>query len=135
MNSCPCGSKKDYTACCEVFIQKKASAPTPEALMRSRYTAYTQANMDYILRTMRPPASVGFEPLSAYQWAKSVCWLKLKVVSATKINSADTMTNNQGFVEFIAYFQENNKKQTIHELSEFHLIDSEWFYVDGKILK
>lgn len=53
MNDCPCGSKISYSSCCGLYHSAKAIAPTPEALMRSRYTAYTQANFDYIKATMR----------------------------------------------------------------------------------
>ncbi|NET48064.1 MAG: hypothetical protein F6K09_04910 [Merismopedia sp. SIO2A8] len=39
-NSCPCGSLRPYSSCCESFLLGTAIAPTAEALMRSRYTAY-----------------------------------------------------------------------------------------------
>ena len=61
MTTCPCGSKKNYADCCQPFIELKKIPETPEQLMRSRYTAYTQANMDYIVRTMRGKAAADFD--------------------------------------------------------------------------
>jgi SEC-C motif-containing protein len=38
---CPCGSdNKKYTDCCGRYLDGGEAAPTAEALMRSRYTAY-----------------------------------------------------------------------------------------------
>lgn len=93
--------------------------------MRSRYTAYTQANIDYISRTMKGPAKKHFNPQSASEWAKHVEWLRLEVK-----NTSTQPT--KGFVEFIAYFKDEGKIKTLHEMSEFHLKNGEWYYVDGK---
>lgn len=125
MTNCPCGTQKSYDACCGLFISGKQKASSPETLMRSRYTAYTKANIDYIQNTMRPPASNEFNPIEAYQWARRVQWKKLDVL---RVSPFDT----KGWVEFIAYFIEEDQPQQIHETSEFHFIDNTWFYVNGK---
>lgn len=125
MQICPCGTQKDYAECCGVFIEGQKKPLTPEALMRSRYSAYTQANIDYILRTMKSPAADRFDAKSAENWAKRVEWLKLEVKVAF-------MQREKGFVEFIAYFKEEGKIHTLQEVSEFHLENDEWYYVDGK---
>ena len=65
MKSCPCGSQKQYEQCCGPFLDGRAIAPTAEALMRSRYTAYTknavlgslhvsQISGDFELSTAKP---------------------------------------------------------------------------------
>lgn len=125
MYYCPCGSKKRYANCCEPIVHGFKPAQTPEQLMRSRYSAYTQANVEYILKSMKPPASDGFDLESARQWSANVKWLGLKVLK-TKTNK------DKGYVEFIAHFSEAGKKSYIHEISEFHKINNEWYYVDGK---
>ena len=38
--NCPCCSGKIYEECCAPFHRKEKHAPTAEALMRSRYSAY-----------------------------------------------------------------------------------------------
>ncbi len=125
MKDCPCGTHKSYDACCGRFIAGTQLPSTPEELMRSRYTAYTQANVDYIAGTMKSPALDHFNPHSAREWAERVEWLKLDVITTSA-------QENKGYVEFLAHFYDNKKKYAIHELSEFHRIDGVWFYVDGK---
>ena len=95
--------------------------------MRSRYTAYSQANIDYIQRTMRGPALINFDPKAAYQWALQVKWLGLKVISAPKVAENAKI----GFVEFIASFLEQDHQRCIHERSEFHFLEDRWFYITG----
>lgn len=129
INNCPCGSQIQYSECCEPFLINKRFPVSAEQLMRSRYTAYTQALVDYIAQTMRGKAALGFDKVSAKTWASSVIWLNLDVINSYS-NDAGT-----AFVEFSAIFlQKNNKLQEIHELSEFKFINGNWYYVDGKNL-
>ncbi|MCS5574781.1 MAG: SEC-C metal-binding domain-containing protein, partial [Pseudomonadales bacterium] len=39
---CPCESGQIYDKCCGLFLAGMGFAPTAEALMRSRYTAYVE---------------------------------------------------------------------------------------------
>jgi SEC-C motif-containing protein len=125
MSNCPCGSNKNNSKCCSIYINGKRKPETPEQLMRSRYTAYTQANIGYIRETMKAPALNNLHPESAKEWAKTVEWLELKIIY-TSIDKA------KGYVEFIAYFNEHGKKNCIYEISEFHQLDGQWYYVDGE---
>jgi SEC-C motif domain protein len=128
MNKCPCDSKKDYEDCCEPYISGQLLPPSPEALMRSRYTAYSQANITYIANTMKGKASHNFNQEEAYQWAKQSTWLGLQILKAPPISTQD----NIGFVEFVAHYQFQGKKQYIHEISKFHKEKNKWYYVAGK---
>lgn len=94
--------------------------------MRSRYTAYTQANISYIIQTMKSPASDNFDALEARKWARRVKWKKLIVLNCSVQDAI-------GYVEFRAYYSYEQQAQILHELSEFHLIDDVWFYVTGKL--
>ncbi len=123
MSQCPCGSGQPYEACCGQYLEKGVIPPSPEALMRSRYTAYTQANVDYIEKTMRGPAQRKFNAKDAKQWALSARWDGLEVVSAPAPES-DT-----GFVTFIARFTLNNEPDAIYERSEFEKVDGRWYYL------
>ena len=67
MALCVCDSGKLSNACCDLYISGQKPAPNPESLMRSRYTAYTQANIDYIVATMRGAALDGFNLEEAAQ--------------------------------------------------------------------
>ena len=124
MELCPCGSSKNYNQCCEPFITAIKLPHTPEELMRSRYSAYTRANIDYIANTMKAPANLDFNPVEAKSWAAEVKWLKLEVVAATQ-------DENEGTVEFIAQYSHEGKKYVLHEVSLFRRDDNQWYYVDG----
>lgn len=125
---CPCGTGKHYDNCCGAFIEKQNLPATPEELMRSRYTAYSQANIDYIVATMTSPASDDFDKEEARQWATKIAWLKLEVLKSGQ-------DGDKGMVEFRAHYAANGKQHAMHEISEFHLVDGQWFYVDGDLPK
>ena len=127
-NLCPCGSKLEYSNCCQSFIESKLLPSTPEQLMRSRYTAYSQANINYIQETMRGDALQDFDAVDAKEWAQSIKWLKLEVIRSSM--SAE----DKGLVEFIAYYRYQNKKHQLHEISQFELINQRWYYT-GQIHK
>jgi SEC-C motif-containing protein len=125
---CPCKSEKEYAQCCEPFIAENQLPDTPEQLMRSRYTAYTQANIDYIIATMKDAALKDFDKASAKQWAESVTWVKLKVLHAY----IDSAIPDTGFVEFKAYYRYKKQMHVMHEFSEFKKLNHQWFYVGAK---
>lgn len=126
MKQCPCGSTLDYLICCNPYLDNKTTPPTPEALMRSRYTAYTLANIDYIKKTMHGKPLVNFNEQEAMRWAQSVYWLGLRVIRSWQ-DSEDS-----GFVEFIASYLDNGSVKIMHETSEFLKINDGWFYIDGQ---
>lgn len=128
MTNCPCGSNKLYLDCCGAFITGKAIPATPEELMRSRYTAYSKANIDYIIKTMKGPAAKDYNKKEAEQWAKTVLWLGLEVLGSR-------LEDKRGWVEFIAHYSFAGKKEQIHELSEFHQEGGYWYYVDGELYR
>lgn len=90
--------------------------------MRSRYTAYTQANMDYIQHTMRDSALANFDAKDAKTWAKSVKWLRLEVIKSS-VNGDD------GHVEFKAYYSYQHKVSILHENSQFRREEGKWYYI------
>jgi SEC-C motif domain protein len=126
MGTCPCGSNKKYNTCCEPYIIGKKIPSSPEQLMRSRYSAYTLANVNYIKKTMSGKAAIGFNESNAKEWASRVSWIGLSV------NNTYNDTSTKGFVDFSAKFIDDGKLQAIEELSEFILENGKWFYVDGK---
>jgi SEC-C motif domain protein len=125
MTNCPCCSDKDYAVCCEPFIEDKSIPPTPEALMRSRYTAYTQANMAYIKKTMKGKVLRAFNATDAKQWALTSTWQGLEIIEAPKVKDDDTI----GFVTFVAKYLDGNEPQELYEHSEFSKEGGRWFYV------
>lgn len=130
MNKCPCGKNLTYYQCCSLYIDQKQRPASPEILMRSRYTAYTKANIAYIIATMKGKPLIDFDPAEASLWAQSVKWRQLKIISSFP----EKTTEDEGWVEFKAVFNEKGKNQVIHECSKFQRIKGQWFYVGGDYL-
>ena len=118
---CPCGSTKDFDQCCGPVIAGQPAA-SPEALMRSRYTAFTKGNIDHLVHTLAPEALKDFNQEDSKTWAEQAQWIKLEIRKADDRN-----------VEFVAHFKMNGKVQYHHELASFAQVDGVWKYVDGII--
>jgi SEC-C motif-containing protein len=116
--SCPCGSGRPYANCCEPW-HHGSPAPTAEALMRSRYTAYVLNLHDYLLATWhestRPP-SLEDSPTR---------WLGLAVKQHVQ------QDDNHATVEFVARFRADGRGHRLHEVSRFVREGARWYYVDG----
>jgi SEC-C motif domain protein len=123
---CPCGGSA-YSACCGRYIDDEEVAPTAEALMRSRYTAYTLRREDHVLATWHTstrPASLSLADDSETKW------LGLDVKRHV-IDAADT---NRAIVEFVARFKVGGgRAERLHEVSRFVCENGRWFYLDGEI--
>ncbi len=126
MSLCACGSKYHYSSCCASYLLGEKAPDTPEALMRSRYTAYTKADVDYIRKTMQGAALEDFNAADTAAWARRVTWVDLQVLNAPEAIDAI------GQVEFIARFVEGGRVYSIHETSHFLLDNGGWFYIDGE---
>lgn len=131
MSKCPCGTNKEFASCCEPFLKGKAKPPTAEALMRSRYAAFTVADIDYIEKTTDPSTRSTFDRAGTLEWAKQSEWLGLDIVS-TKDGGEDDQT---GLVEFIAKFRIEGNDHAHHERSDFRKRDGQWYFVDGKLVQ
>ncbi|QXP67623.1 YchJ family protein [Polaribacter sp. AHE13PA] len=115
---CPCNPSKLYVDCCKKAHQNIHTVATPEILMRSRYSAFVMANIDYLQKshhsTTRPS---NLEKKEILTWTKSVEWVKLDVLEST-----------ENTVEFKAYFYENGSLNLIHENSFFSKENDHWVY-------
>ena len=120
MTSCPCGTGLPDVACCLRYLQGEA-APTPEALMRSRYTAYALGNTAYLLATWHPRTRPSRLDLDA-----ALLWRGLRVTSAT-----GGLLDPSGAVTFEAAYDDGGRPGVLHETSHFAREDGRWLYVDG----
>lgn len=119
--NCYCGSGKPFSTCCEPYITEKEKAPTAEALMRSRYSAYAVCNASYLWLTTAPKERRHHSKTAILEWAKSNQWIKLEVLKATETT-----------VEFKAYYIDYNLEAQIHhENSRFINQGGNWYYLDG----
>ena len=131
MPSCPCGSGHPYSRCCGRFIGGAETPPTAEALMRSRYSAYVGNAIDYLGDTLDPDHRDDWDRDATRRWSEGAEWLGLEIVSTDAGQPGD----DQGWVEFVATFKEDDKVQRHHERSRFGWRDGRWYYVDGVVPK
>jgi SEC-C motif-containing protein len=129
MKNCPCGSGREYSACCETYIKGRAKAPTAEALMRSRYSAYVEHEIDYIINTCVNRDEDGIDHKSTRDWSEKSKWLGLKIVSTEKGGISD----KKGTVEFEATYERDGLKDIHHETAKFKKENDEWLYEEGTI--
>jgi SEC-C motif domain protein len=122
---CPCDSGRNYAGCCAP-LHAGEPAPSAEALMRSRYSAYVMRLSDYLLDSWHPttrPESMAFDR------ADTTRWLGLEVKGHAEI-AADMAS-----VEFVARWREGgHRAQRLHEISRFERVKGRWLYVNGEIL-
>jgi SEC-C motif-containing protein len=130
MKTCPCGSGRDYSECCEQYISGKADAPTAEALMRSRYTAYVVHDIDYIVDTCIKDDEHDIDVQQTRDWSEKSEWLGLKIINTNKGAASD----NEGIVEFTAEYKTGGFKDIHHEIAAFKKVNDMWFYDEGQIV-
>jgi len=123
MSACPCGSGLAYPACCGRW-HAGAAAPTAEALMRSRYSAFVLGLAPYLLATWHASTRPGTLDLDE---AGATKWLGLE------IKRAGQQDENHATVEFVARYRIAGRGHRLHELSRFVREDGRWFYVDGDV--
>ena len=126
MSDCPCGSGLPYEACCGPVHAGAVPAASPEALMRSRYSAYVRGDIDYLHDTLHPDSRADHDREAARRWASQSEWLGLDI-RGTEPGSGD----DEGFVEFVAKFRERGVLRQHHERSRFARLGGRWYYVDG----
>ncbi len=125
--SCSCGSCGAYASCCGRFIDQGVLPETAEQLMRSRYTAYTQANEAYLLVTWHPSTRPAALDLAA---EKDLTWLGLNI---TRVVDGG-VNDEQGEVCFVARWRVGGGR--VHrqqECSRFVREQGRWLYVDGDV--
>ena len=124
---CHCKSTKVYALCCRPIILGQIPARTAEELMRSRYSAYCIADVDYLMQSHHTSTRPIKDKSSILRWTKSVSWLGLQIIS----KKAGGPTDNEGWVEFKATYLENGLLQCIHEHSYFVKEKGLWYYQSG----
>ena len=131
LKPCPCGHALPYARCCGRWHAGEA-APSAEALMRSRYTAYTLGLEDYLLRTWHPDTRPTILNL---QQDQAVKWLGLTIVRHGLLpKQAADILSDEAEVEFIARYKVQGKAEKLHELSRFVRQTGHWLYLDGQFL-
>lgn len=125
--ACPCGSGRPYTACCGRFIEMGKAPQTAEELMRSRYTAFTQANEPYLLSTWHESTRPDSLELDQTEPTK---WLGLRI---DRVQDGG-LNDENGEVCFVARWRiGGGPAQRLEECSRFVRVEGRWHYLDGTI--
>lgn len=121
---CPCGGMPagaSLVDCCGPLVRDGVLAETPEALMRSRYTAFALRDADHLWRTWHPTTRpVDVSDLDGVTW------------SGLRILDAPPADGDAGSVTFVATFvTDDGRRGEVREHSLFARRAGRWFYVDG----
>jgi len=111
---CPCGTGLPYPECCGRFHAGEP-APTAEALMRSRFSAFAVGDAAYLLATWHPstrPADLELDDAR---------WYRLDILGRSRGGPLDTT----GTVEFEAFHRGGSQR----EHSAFVREAGRWYYV------
>ena len=126
--ACPCQSELKFKRCCRPLLDGSAAA-SPEALMRSRYTAYATGDAAHIMATTHahsphfsPDSDAWKEELEAF--CGSTGFEGLEVVSSR-------VEGDRGWVEFVASLSKSGKPALMTEHSEFQRVEGRWLYLYG----
>ena len=125
---CPCGSGRRAKGCCGKVLDGEPAA-TPEALMRSRYTAYATGAVGHVMRTTAPESPHARPDPVAWQrelveYCEAVDFLGLTVLSAEEHGAV-------GRVQFHAKLAAHGRDLSFTEESTFVKRDGRWLYVSG----
>jgi len=126
--NCPCGSEHDYSDCCLPVIKGERAAATAEALMRARYTAYSQVEMDFLQTTVHPDFRQDEDSDGARDWAENSEWHGLEILTTTAGGQDDEV----GEVEFVASYTYSGEDKQYHEVAAFRRSEGAWFFTEGR---
>jgi SEC-C motif-containing protein len=129
MPQCHCGSELPFEECCQPIILRTKPAPTAEALMRARYSAYVIGDIAYLNDSLAPDERHDFDPEQAKAWSKNSTWLGL-AIHAVKDGGENDQT---GQVDFTASYEYQGARQDHRELASFKRLDGVWHYTDGRM--
>ena len=128
MSGCACGSGRGFDQCCGPIIAGQPAA-TAEALMRSRYTAFTIGALDHLDRTHAPEVKGDFDRLEAERMVEEAKWQGLEL-RRLEGGGADDQT---GVVEFVFRYSRRGQAYVQHELASFRREDGRWVYQSGEL--
>lgn len=127
MNLCHCGSALPFESCCQPFHLGEAFATTPEQLMRSRYSAFVTAKASYLLSTHDPDTRQGLTEQALKQSCEESDFIGLQILDAPPFQQ------DEGEVEFRAWYRQGKEILALWERSQFRRIDSRWYYHSGDV--
>ncbi|MCG8616638.1 MAG: SEC-C domain-containing protein [Desulfobacterales bacterium] len=127
-SNCPCISGRPYTRCCGPYLAGDKLPPTPEALMRSRYTAFVKKDADYLVATFAPEKRAGDAAENQLRRDLETTMASTRWVGLTVVKAGGDQ------VEFAAFYLQEGGLGQLHERSNFIREEDRWYYRDGEML-
>lgn len=126
---CPCHSGKSYGTCCQLY--HLGELPVPEALMRSRYSAYALGLVDYIINTTHPEHPLFKEDPDKTR-SGIVLFSQQTSFDGLIILKAFQTSDKEAFVHFHAILKQKDIDTSFIEESLFLKENGRWLYRSGK---
>ncbi|MCW2949083.1 MAG: hypothetical protein JWN41_96 [Thermoleophilia bacterium] len=122
MESCPCGSGRPRSECCQPVLDRQRDADTAEALMRSRYTAFVVNDVDWIMDSHHPDTVAEIDRDEVANWSGQSEWLGL-TIRDTRDGGPD---DSEGIVDFRARYRLDGREVNHVERARFVRADGAW---------
>lgn len=120
---CPCGTGLSYGECCGKY-HTGTNAPTAEALMRSRFSAFVTGDEEYLLRTWDPVT----RPEALDLADSPIRFYRLDILDT----QGGGLMDSSGVVEFEAFYK-GAAVGSQRERSSFRRFDGTWVYSTGEL--
>ncbi len=130
---CPCASGLAYPACCGRF-HAGAEAPSPEALMRSRYAGFALRAVEYLARTLHPDHPDREATPEALRRALRGACDRFRYPGLTVLDRAGYDPAQAAQVLFHARVFEAGVDRSFVERSEFRHDGTGWLYRAGELV-
>jgi SEC-C motif-containing protein len=125
---CPCTSGKDLEQCCGPLLAGKKKASTAEELLRARYVAFTQGNVDFIMKTHHSRTVHEVKREEIEDWSKNSEWQGLQIARVEDGSPSD----EKATIAFCARYMADGKPEEHWEQSYFEKEKGEWRFLDAK---
>jgi len=125
---CPCGSGQLLTLCCGRYHAGNP-APSAEALMRSRYSAYVLGLIDYLVHSTLPAQQAGLDHDAIRAWSLGSTWRGLEVEGAQLVEGEP----QHAYVTFTARWRDASGEHSHRERSAFVRNNGNWYFIDPTV--
>lgn len=125
--ACPCGSGKRYRACCQL-LHRGGAADSPEALMRSRFSAFAVGRAKYLVNSTAELGPMWQPDTDAWERQLRAQCEGARFTALRVLAAPPPPIGGPGFVRFEADVVEDGAQHTIAELSRFTLQRGAWVY-------
>jgi SEC-C motif-containing protein len=127
---CPCGRPRALADCCGRFLAGAAAPDTAEDLMRSRYTAYVEGAVDWLVATTAADERRALDRKALADYCRGLRGVSLEILAVVDGEAF----HETGEVTFAATLRARGRTFVQRERSRFHRERGRWVYAGGDVL-